>query len=170
MKDQIRQKFLIDVSIGQCRRAKQRALYNHEGGLIEHYGRLFDYRQALLDSNPGSTSIVDVEETSSGNTYFKRFYICFKGVKDGWLQGCRRIIGLDGCFLKHTCKGELLTAMGRDANNQMYPIAWPVVKVENYENWAWFLTLVHDDLNLQEGRGLTLISDAQKVSNFYCFI
>ena len=91
-------------------------------------------------------------------------------MKDGWSQGCRRIIGLDGCFLKHTCKGELLTAMGRDANNQMYPIAWAVVKVENYENWAWFLTLVHDDLNLQEGRGLTLISDAQKVSNFYCFI
>lgn len=67
-----------------------------------------------------------------------RGFIFFKGVKDGWLEGCRRIIGLDGCFLKHTCRGELLTAMGRDANNQMYPIAWAVVKVENSENWSWF--------------------------------
>ena len=123
MKSLIRDKFLIDVSLGQCKRAKQRALFNHKGGLIEHYGRLWDYRRALLDSNPGSTCELDVEETSSGNVYFKRFYICFKGVKEGWMQGCRRIIGLDGCFLKHTCKGELLTAMGRDANNQMYPIA-----------------------------------------------
>ncbi|GKA43925.1 hypothetical protein Tco_0736649 [Tanacetum coccineum] len=128
MRDQIRQRFLIDVSLGQCKRAKQRALYNHEGGLIEHYGRLWDYRQALLESNPGSTCRLEVEEVSSGSTYFKRFYICFKGLKDGWLDGCRRIIGLDGCFLKHTCRGELLTTMGRDANNQMYPIAWAVVK------------------------------------------
>ncbi|GJT35657.1 hypothetical protein Tco_0926076 [Tanacetum coccineum] len=119
MRDQIRQRFLIDL--GQCKRAKQRALYNHKGGVIKHYGRLYDYRQALLESNPGLTCRLEVEEVSSESTYFKRFYICFKGLKDGWLDGCRRIIGLDGCFLKHTCRGELLTAMGRDANNQMYP-------------------------------------------------
>lgn len=75
MKDLIREKFRIDVSIGQCKRAKQSALFNHEGGLTEHYRRLWDYRQALLESNPGSTCRLDVEETSSGNTYFKRFYI-----------------------------------------------------------------------------------------------
>nr|GFA82676.1 splicing factor [Tanacetum cinerariifolium] len=32
------------------------------------------------------------------------------------MGGCRRILGLDGCFLKHTCKGQLHTTMGRDAN------------------------------------------------------
>ncbi|PWA56100.1 serine-threonine/tyrosine-protein kinase catalytic domain-containing protein [Artemisia annua] len=64
MKSLIKDKFLIDVSLGQCKRAKQRALFNHEGGLIEHYGRLWDYQRALLDSNPGSTCELDVEETS----------------------------------------------------------------------------------------------------------
>lgn len=73
-----------------------------------------------------------MEETSYGNTYFKN--ICFKGVKDGWLEGYRRTIGLDGCLLKHICSGELLTIMGRDAKNKMYPIAWAVVKIENSEN------------------------------------
>ncbi|GJR75293.1 hypothetical protein Tco_0087658 [Tanacetum coccineum] len=68
-------------------------------------------RQALLESNPGSTCRLEVEEVSSGSTYFTRFYICFKGLKDVWLDGCRRIIGLDGCFLKHTCRG-LLDAVG----------------------------------------------------------
>ncbi|GKE16026.1 hypothetical protein Tco_1423603 [Tanacetum coccineum] len=65
MRDQIRQRFLIDVSLGQCKKANQRALYNHEGGLNEHYGRLWDYRQALLESNPGSTCRLEVEEENN---------------------------------------------------------------------------------------------------------
>ncbi|GJR61831.1 calcium/proton exchanger [Tanacetum coccineum] len=162
MRDDIRQKFMIDVSLGQCTRAKQLALFDNEGGLIEHYGKLYQYRQALLESNPGSTCRLDVDESANGSATFKRIYICFKGVKDGWLAGCRKVIGLDGCFLKHTCRGELLTAMGRDANNQMYPIAWAVVRVENADNWGWFLHLLHDDLSLNDGNGITIISDSHK--------
>ncbi|GJX65490.1 hypothetical protein Tco_0299833 [Tanacetum coccineum] len=55
MRDDIRQKFMIDVSLRQCRRTKQLALFDHKGGLIEHYGKLYQYWQALLDSNHGST-------------------------------------------------------------------------------------------------------------------
>ncbi|GJY52070.1 hypothetical protein Tco_0442917 [Tanacetum coccineum] len=93
------------------------------GGLKEHYRSLWEYRQAILDLNLGSTCRLDDEETSSGNNYFRRIDVCFKGVRDGWLAGCRK----------------------------MYPIAWAVVKVENNENWCWFLALLHDDLNLQQG-------------------
>ena len=166
MKDDIRVKFKIDVSLGQCKRAKQRALYEHEGGLIEHYSKLYEYRNVVLQTNPGSTCRLDVDTSSNGNVLFKRMYICFKGVKDGWLAGCRKVIGLDGCFLKHTCRGELLTAMGRDANNQMYPIAWAVVRVENAENWGWFISLLINDLCLNDGQGITLISDSHKVTSF----
>ncbi|GJS35661.1 calcium/proton exchanger [Tanacetum coccineum] len=119
--------------IDKCMRAKQLALFDHEGRLIEHYGKLYEYRQALLDSNPGSTCRFDVDE--SVNRCFKRMYIYFKGVKD---------------------------AMGRDANNQMYPIAWVVVRVENAENWGWFLHLLHDDLCLKDRTGITIISDSHK--------
>lgn len=81
MKEDIRQKYMIDVSLGQCKRAKYTAFYDHEGGLTDHYEKLWEYRQALLDSNPGTTCRLDVEETSSGNNYFKRIYICFKGLE-----------------------------------------------------------------------------------------
>ncbi|GKD67143.1 hypothetical protein Tco_1309251, partial [Tanacetum coccineum] len=158
----IRKKFLINVSLGQVRRAKQRALYDFEGGLIEHYGKLWDYRDQLLKTNPGSTVKFDVDEVSGGKTYFKRFYVCFKAMKDGWTAGCRKVIGLDGCFLKGTINGELLTAMGRDANNQMFPIAWAVVTVENKDNWLWFLVSLGDDLNLNRGATVTIISDGHK--------
>ncbi|GKC61046.1 hypothetical protein Tco_1088644, partial [Tanacetum coccineum] len=90
MRDDIRQKFMIDVSVKQCKRAKQLALFDHEGGLIEHYAKLYQYRQALLDSNPGSTCILDVVESDNGSVSFKRMYIYFKGMKDGWLAGCRK--------------------------------------------------------------------------------
>ncbi|GJY56750.1 hypothetical protein Tco_0455865 [Tanacetum coccineum] len=90
MKDDIRHKFMIDVSLGQCKIAKQKALFDHEGGLIKHYSKLYDYMQAILDSNPGSTCRLDVDESNTSRT-FKRIYICFKGVKDGWLAGCRKI-------------------------------------------------------------------------------
>ncbi|GJW60511.1 calcium/proton exchanger [Tanacetum coccineum] len=92
MRDDIRQKFMIDVSVGQCKRAKQLALFDHEGGLIEHYAKLYQYRQAILDSNPGSTCTLDVVESDNGSVSFKRMYICFKGVKDGWLAGCRKVL------------------------------------------------------------------------------
>nr|GFC17065.1 hypothetical protein CTI12_AA105810 [Tanacetum cinerariifolium] len=99
----------------------------------EHYSKLWEYRLAMLKSNPESTCHLDVEEDDRC-VYFKRFYVCFKGLKDGWKAGCRRVIGIDGSFLTHTYKGELLTAMGRDANNQMFPVAWAVVGVENTNN------------------------------------
>ncbi|GJT67390.1 F-box domain containing protein [Tanacetum coccineum] len=130
--------------------------------LIEHYGKLWEYRKAVLDSNPGLTCHLDVDVHDNGQNSFHRFYVCFKGVKDGWLSGCRKVIGIDGCFITHVCKGELLTAMGMDENNQMYPIAWAVVDVENKNNWCWFLFLLADDLQLEEGLGLTIISDSHK--------
>ncbi|XP_019181393.1 PREDICTED: uncharacterized protein LOC109176417 [Ipomoea nil] len=55
-----------------------------------------------------------------------RFYVCFAAVKKGFLEGCSKVIGLDGCFFKGMLKGEILSAVGRDANNQMYPIAWGI--------------------------------------------
>nr|GEZ35085.1 hypothetical protein CTI12_AA091940 [Tanacetum cinerariifolium] len=52
--------------------------------------------------------------------------------------------------------------MGRDANNQMYPIAWAVVRFENADNWGWFLHLLHDDLSLNDRNRITIISDSHK--------
>ncbi|KAH0662812.1 hypothetical protein KY284_027743 [Solanum tuberosum] len=47
--------------------------------------------------------------------------------------------------------GQLLVAVCRDGNNQMLPIAWAVVEVENQFTWTWFLELVKNDLDLGEG-------------------
>ncbi|GJU53283.1 hypothetical protein Tco_1226997 [Tanacetum coccineum] len=67
------------------------------------------------------------------------------------------------CLEDHyVCKGQLLSAVGRDGNNQVYPIAWAVVDVENKENWMWFMQCLIDDLGIAYGEGLTIISDQHK--------
>ena len=102
-------------------------------------------------------------ESNLGFNYFKRFYVGFKAFRDGWSRGCRRVIGLDGSFLKGQVKGEILTAIGRDADNHVYPIAWAVVNVENKDNWTWFIDNLVADLDLGAGNGLVVISDQHKV-------
>jgi hypothetical protein len=164
----IRQKYRCEVNIGKVRRAKDWVKELIEGKLKDHYARIWDYSHELLRSNPGSTCQVTVTSNPDGNNYFHRIYICFKAVSDCWKKGCRRVIGLDGCFLKGRVKGELLTAIGRDANNQVFPIAWAVVDVENKPNWTWFINLLRDDLDLDAGKGLVIISDQHKVRHVLC--
>ncbi|GJR26425.1 hypothetical protein Tco_1102657 [Tanacetum coccineum] len=86
--------------------------------------------QMLRNSNPGSTVKLGVIVNPDGETYFDRFYVCFAGLADGWKAGCRKIIALDGFFLKSPNQGEILTAIGRDGNNHIYPVAWAVGLIE----------------------------------------
>lgn len=166
MKAQVSKKFNINVSVGQCRNAKRFALKEIEGSLIEHYGKLWSYGEEVMRANPGSTVKLSVDiMPDSSTTMFSKFYVCLKAVRDGWIEGCRRVIGVDGCFLKGIVRGELLSAIGRDANNHIYPIAWAVVCVENKETWKWFLDLLMDDINGGLGAGITILSDGHKVSN-----
>ena len=78
--------------------------------------------------------------------------------------GCRKVVGLVGCLFEGATNGELLCALGRDANNQMYPIAWAVVDKENNKNWDWFCDLLFRDVGVQEGKECVFISNQQKVT------
>nr|KAJ0219410.1 hypothetical protein LSAT_V11C300125710 [Lactuca sativa] len=60
------------------------------------------------------------------------------------------------------CIGQLLAAIGRDANNHTYPVAWAVVAVENKETWKWFLDLLINDIGMGVRYRLTIISNQHK--------
>lgn len=102
-------------------------------------------------------------KVDGGLDVFYRFYVCFARIKKAWCSYSRPIFGIDGCFLKCYTEGQLLAAVGRDSNNQMYPIAYAIVDKENEDNWLWFLEKLQIDLNLRNGSGFTVISDRQKV-------
>ncbi|CAH9117438.1 unnamed protein product [Cuscuta europaea] len=59
-------------------------------------------------------------------------------------------------------KGEILSAVGRDANNEMYPIPWAVVEIENTDSWRCFLDLLKVDIQINNSFHWTLITDQQK--------
>lgn len=62
----------------------------------------------------------------------------------------------------------LLAAIGRDANDQMYPVAWVVVEGESNDSWEWFMEELRKCLDVQDGgKDWTLMSDQQKVSLYF---
>ncbi|XP_008223227.1 PREDICTED: uncharacterized protein LOC103323046 [Prunus mume] len=52
--------------------------------------------------------------------------------------------------------------VGVDPNNDMYPIAYAMAEVENYETWSWFCQLLAEDLGIENSRGYVFITDKQK--------
>ena len=64
---------------------------------------------------------------------FKRFYVCLDACKKGFLDSCRP--SLDACHLRGFVKGWILAAVGVDANDGMYPIAFAVCARENNDSW-----------------------------------
>ncbi|XP_024176584.2 uncharacterized protein LOC112182337 isoform X2 [Rosa chinensis] len=90
-------------------------------------------------------------------------YICLGALKNGFKAGCRAVIGLDGAHLKSAFGGQLLTAVGIDANNTTWVIAYAMVENETKDSWIWFLQLLGKDLDINDGgAGWTFISDKQK--------
>ncbi|XP_009783063.1 uncharacterized protein LOC107771010 [Nicotiana tabacum] len=121
-----------------CYRAKLRVFRESMSDWNMEFARLCDYADMIKQTNPGSS--------------------CWKG----WLEGCRRIIGFNGCFLKGACKGELLVIVDKNGNQQMFPIAWAVVDHETKHSWSFFINYLKDDLQLGTGEGLTVMEDMQK--------
>ncbi|WVZ26151.1 hypothetical protein V8G54_004695 [Vigna mungo] len=147
LQNKVSKKWNISVSRSTTFRAKTMAYKKIEGDFKEQYKRLHDYANELLRSNPRSTVKVSVNlDANEENRIFKRLYVCLKACKVSFIS-CRPIIGLDGCFLKGKYGGELLSAIGRDGNDYMLPLAYAVVEVENKETWTWFLELLIDDLS-----------------------
>nr|GMD28279.1 uncharacterized protein LOC109163968 [Ipomoea batatas] len=154
----------MTIDLPKGRRAKLIVMKEIQQSYIGEFKRLREYADELLSTNIGSTVKLEVDRSTPDEpAIFHRMYICFGAIKENFMHGCRPIIGLDGCFLKGLVKGQLLVAVGRDGNNQMFPIAWSIIQGrENTDNWKWFLNLLKADLGIIDGMGWTIMSDMQK--------
>ncbi|GKC96476.1 mutator type transposase [Tanacetum coccineum] len=64
----------------------------------------------------------------------------------GFKEGLRDLLGLDGCFIKGQYPGQLLTAVGIDANHGIYPLAYAIVESENQHSWSWVFEMLREDM------------------------
>lgn len=67
-----------------------------------------------------------------------------------------------GCHIKTRYKGNILTAVGIDPNDCIFPIAFGICEVESTHSWEWFLASLKDDLNIINTSTFTIMSGRQK--------
>lgn len=124
------------------------------------FTKLPRFMAAMVYYNPGT--IVVWEHHPCSLEILKTFgymFWAFKPAIDGFLS-CRSVISVDGTFLHTPYKAKLLLAVGQDANNQIFPLAYAYVDEETNESWNWFLRLLRQHV-LKE-RQVCLISDRHK--------
>ncbi|WVZ09785.1 hypothetical protein V8G54_014315 [Vigna mungo] len=160
--DDIKKSFNVGITAWKVGKAKQIALDSLVGDGDRQYSRLYDYVGELLRVKCGTFKIKVNQPQPSLPPRFGSFYMCLEGCKQGFLGSCRPFIGVDGCHLKTTYGGQLLVAVGRDPNDQYFPLAFAVVENECKETWRWFLSQLLDDIGGTECQHWVFIFDQQK--------
>jgi hypothetical protein len=103
----------LDIAYQHAWRAKEMAAVDIHGDEKVSYALMNNYRDLLLQYNPRSHCILDVEHESKK---FKRIFVMFRGCIYGF-QYCRPVLFLDGAFLKSRYRGTILSATARNGNN-----------------------------------------------------
>jgi hypothetical protein len=81
-------------------------------------------------------------------------------VKEVLFACCGLFFCLYGCHIKTRYKGLLVTAVGIDPNDYIYPpTAFAVCEVECTSAWEWFFPTLKDDLNITNTSPWTIMSD-----------
>lgn len=164
---ELQKTYEVGMSRMKVFRAKQLAQKHVYGDYEKQYSLLRDYVLELQQCNPGTTVKIDVYSEPNANLetrMFKRIYVCLGALKLGFKAGLRDFLGFDGAFMKGPYPGQVLTAVGLDSNNGIYPLAYAIVEAENKSSWSWFLECLGEDLELSTNSNFTFISDRQKVS------
>ncbi|GKD59175.1 hypothetical protein Tco_1296684 [Tanacetum coccineum] len=133
LQDELQKKYELGVSRQKAFRAKSAALNQVKGDYSQQYTMLRDYCLELRRANPDTTIKIEVEkdsDTDLNTRVFKRIYICLGPLKKGFKACGRDLLGLDGAFMKGPYPGQLLTAVGLDGNNFIYPLAYAIVEKE----------------------------------------
>ncbi|XP_010513254.1 PREDICTED: uncharacterized protein LOC104789220 [Camelina sativa] len=133
------------------KRARELVRGSYENG----YAELPAYLYRIRRSNPGTMTRLKVDE----NDRFKSVFIAFGASIDGF-KFMRKVIVVDGTFLKGKYLGTLLLAKTQDGNYNIFPLAFAIVDTENDESWDWFFTQL--SCVIPDDEGIVIISDSHK--------
>ncbi|KAL4286054.1 hypothetical protein AHAS_Ahas19G0047800 [Arachis hypogaea] len=124
-----------NISRGEEMKLATKAREEVHGWAIQQYVKLRDYCAEILRANPGSSLSILVDRPSlMYQPRFMRMYMCLDAIKKGFLAGCRPIIGVDGCHLKGDHGQQLLVAVGRDPNDNYFPIVVAAIEAETKDS------------------------------------
>ncbi|KAG6505150.1 hypothetical protein ZIOFF_037498 [Zingiber officinale] len=125
----------VELNYNKVWKGKELAMHDIHGVEEGAYDRLRWYCSAIKETNPGSFVECEIDHCSNN---FKRLFICFNACATGFINGCRPLVFLDGTHIKNKYKGCILVAVAKDANDDLFTLAYSVVDAENDDNWGWF--------------------------------
>ena len=136
---------------------KQKAIARIYRDWVKSYKILSKFMAAVQDANPNT--IVRWKKKYGIERNTERFHRIF------WAFGhCiarfihyRPMINIDATHLYGKYQEKLLIAMAQDVNNEIYPLAFVVVKSKSKDSWKWFLSCIKEDVT--QRKGICLISD-----------
>ncbi|KAK6779816.1 hypothetical protein RDI58_022000 [Solanum bulbocastanum] len=112
-----------------------------DGDIFDQFKLLWNYCNEIVRTNPSTSvymKLVENEEPCKPER-FQRFYICFSACKEGFKSGCRKIVGVDGCWLKGPifCVRHLHSNFKRDGfgGNTLRNVLW---KAASATTVRWF--------------------------------
>ncbi|XP_047263831.1 uncharacterized protein LOC107858381 [Capsicum annuum] len=164
-REEVSRELGVDVSLCQARKAKKKVISLIDGNFNDRFSMLWNYINEIVRSNLGISIYMKLtpNETLNKPSRFQRLYICFAACKDDFRVGCRKIVGVDGCWLKDSMYGaQLHAAVGLDGNNNIFPIDYAIVEKECKDTWQWFLNYLAIDIEIEEQYLWTFMSEKQK--------
>ncbi|GJS81729.1 mutator type transposase [Tanacetum coccineum] len=123
VQDQMQKQFEVGVSKMKAFRAKRITYDIMKSSYREQYSLLREYAQELINQNLGTTVRINVQQEPNPESLartFRRVYVCLGALRQGFRACGREILALDGCFMSGPWPGQILTAVGVDANNGIY--------------------------------------------------
>ena len=128
----IEARFQYTISYAKAWRAKQKALESRFGTFEDSYHNLPGQLRVIQDRNPDTH--VDIQDAThpkwANKRVLQRAFFAFGPCVNAF-RHCRPILCVDGTFLTGKYKGQILTAIAMDGNNQVLPVAFAFVESES---------------------------------------
>ncbi|CAM8948559.1 unnamed protein product [Rhodiola kirilowii] len=122
-------KFGYEIKKLKAWQAKEVAMKMLFGDWKKSFSDLSAYMQALVDSNPGTVVFWSKNEVENNVMTIDRVFWAFAPAILAF-HHCRPVICIDGTHMYGRYNGKLLVALGLNANNQLMPLAFALVKSE----------------------------------------
>ena len=123
----------VSMSYDKAYRSREKALEMIRGKADESYAKLPKYLHRIKETNSGLVTnfVTKCDEN------FKYMYMALAASIQGWIH-CKPIVVVDGTYLTSAHKGTLITTYTMDANEQIFPLAFAIVDLENNLAYEWF--------------------------------
>lgn len=157
--DCIRIHFNTKVNYKSARITKPTLMKYRKEYQCEQFKKIPAYIALLHSQNDHLYTDLQTVTSSNSQQAFQYLFICPHQSQQSFTQ-MRKLMAVDGTFLKAWFVQTLLLAVGIDGNGKNLLLAWAVIESENKSLWKWFLTCLWKAI--PDYSGMDLISDHNK--------